>query len=509
MPLSLAIKFASLTCQPATHAVLLTAEGPELGQVGQRLDGQSSGQLTRAMDIASFTGKSHSAVSLLAPAAEQLRHLIVTGAGAASNNDEQAWATIGGHAAGQLASAKTADAAVIMDCAGLADQHSGDAAAAVAMGALLRTYNFDLYKTRKSASDNPDNGGKPDIKLSTLTIHTGDPEGAERALARTMAIAEGVALARDLVNEPANILGPVEFAIRCETLREVGVDVEIFDAERLDDIGMHALLAVAQGSERPARVAVMQWHGAKSKRTKPLCFIGKGVCFDTGGISMKPAGGMEDMKGDMGGAACVTGLIHTLAARQAGVNAIGIVGLVENMPSGSAQRPGDIVQSLSGQTVEVLNTDAEGRLVLADLLTYAQAEFKPRFMINLATLTGAIIIALGKDHAGMFSNNDRLADDLTNCGLAVGEKVWRMPLGKAYDKLIDTPNADMKNIGGRWGGSITAAQFLQRFVDDTPWAHLDIAGTAMASDKSEISRSWASGWGVRLLDRLVSEKYER
>ncbi|HUS95713.1 MAG TPA: leucyl aminopeptidase, partial [Hyphomicrobiaceae bacterium] len=257
------------------------------------------------------------------------------------------------------------------------------------------------------------------------------------------------------------------------------------------------------------RVAVMQWHGAKSKRTKPLCFIGKGVCFDTGGISMKPAAGMEDMKGDMGGAATVTGLMHTLAAREAGVNAIGIVGLVENMPSGNATRPGDIVTSMSGQTIEVLNTDAEGRLVLADLLTYANKQFNPRFMINLATLTGAIIVALGKEHAGLFSNDDKLAADLSEMGEATGEKVWRMPLGKAYDKLIDTPNADMKNIGGRWGGSITAAQFLQRFVDDTPWVHLDVAGVAMASGKTEISRTWASGWGVRLLNELVAQKYEK
>ncbi len=241
-----------------------------------------------------------------------------------------------------------------------------------------------------------------------------------------------------------------------------------------------------------------------------MCFIGKGVCFDTGGISMKPAGGMEDMKGDMGGAACVTGLMHALAQRKANVNAVGIVGLVENMPSGTAQRPGDIISSLSGQTIEVLNTDAEGRLVLADLLTYAQQHYNPRFMINLATLTGAIIVALGKDHAGMFANDsaindEKLVERLTQSGQATGEKVWHMPLGKAYDKMIDTPNADMKNIGGRWGGAITAAQFLNRFVKpDVPWVHLDVAGTAMASEKTEISRSWASGWGVRLLDRLVA-----
>ena len=245
----------------------------------------------------------------------------------------------------------------------------------------------------------------------------------------------------------------------------------------------------------------MQWHGAKSKRTKPLCFVGKGVVFDSGGLSMKPAAGMEDMKGDMGGAACVAGLMLALAQRKAPVNVVGLVGIVENMNSGTAQRPGDIVTSMSGQTIEVLNTDAEGRLVLADVMWYAQERFKPRFLIDLATLTGAIMVALGKEHAGLFANDDKLAEELSKSGEATGEKVWRMPLGKAYDKLIDSKTADMKNIGGRYGGAITAAQFLQRFIKDTPWAHLDVAGTAMDSSRTDISPSWASGWGVRLLDR--------
>ncbi len=272
---------------------------------------------------------------------------------------------------------------------------------------------------------------------------------------------------------------------------------------------MGALLAVGQGSERPSRMVVLQWHGAKSKRAKTLCFVGKGVCFDTGGISMKPAGGMEDMKGDMGGAACVAGLMLALATRKAAVNAVGLIGLTENMPSGKAQRPGDIVTSMSGQTIEVLNTDAEGRLVLADVLWYAQQQFKPRFIVDLATLTGAIIVALGKEYAGLFANDDRLAGELSAAGEATGEKVWRMPLAKAYDKMIDSKNADMKNIGGRHGGAITAAQFLQRFVKDTPWAHLDVAGTAMDSARNDINQSWASGWGVRLLDRLVADNYEK
>ena len=286
------------------------------------------------------------------------------------------------------------------------------------------------------------------------------------------------------------------------SLTDAGVDVEILDEEQLEALKMNALLAVGQGSARPSRVVVMQWNGGKSKRAKPVCFVGKGVCFDTGGISMKPAAGMEDMKGDMGGAACVAGLMLALAKRNAAVNAVGLIGLTENMPSGTAQRPGDIVTSMSGQTIEVLNTDAEGRLVLADVLWYAQDRFKPRLIVDLATLTGAIMVALGKEYAGMFANDDKLAKELDAAGQATGEKVWRMPLAKAYDKLIDSKTADMKNIGGRHGGAITAAQFLQRFIKETPWAHLDVAGTAMDSSRNEINQSWASGWGVRLLDRL-------
>jgi leucyl aminopeptidase len=251
----------------------------------------------------------------------------------------------------------------------------------------------------------------------------------------------------------------------------------------------------------------MRWNGGK-KGTPPVAFIGKGVCFDTGGISIKPAAGMEDMKGDMAGAGCVVGLMHALAGRKAKVNAIGAIGLVENMPDGNAQRPGDIVTSMSGQTIEIINTDAEGRLVLADVVHYINTKFKPKFMVDLATLTGAIMVALGQEHAGLFSNDDQLSERLTQAGLATGEKVWRMPLGPEYDKMIDSKFADMKNTGGRFGGSITAAQFIGRFVGKTPWAHLDIAGTGFSSPSSDINRSWGAGWGVRLLDRLVTEHYE-
>jgi leucyl aminopeptidase len=282
----------------------------------------------------------------------------------------------------------------------------------------------------------------------------------------------------------------------------------VLGERQLRGLKMNALLGVGQGSERESQVVVMRWNGGKAGAA-PLGFIGKGVCFDTGGISIKPAASMEDMKGDMAGAACVVGLMHALAARKAKVNALGIIGLVENMPDGNAQRPGDIVTSMSGQTIEIINTDAEGRLVLGDVLHYANTRFKPAFMIDLATLTGAIMVALGQDHAGMFSNNDQLVERLQKAGEATGEKVWRMPLGPEYDKLIDSKFADMKNTGGRNAGSITAAQFLQRFVGKTPWVHLDIAGTGFSSPQSEVSRGWASGWGVRLLDRLVSDNYEK
>ena len=315
-------------------------------------------------------------------------------------------------------------------------------------------------------------------------------------------------MARNLVNEPPNVLFPVEFADRLKSLEKLGVEVQALDAKAMGKLGMNALLGVGRGSARESRLVTLRWNGARSKRTKPIAIVGKGVCFDSGGISIKPSGGMEDMKGDMGGAACVAGLLHALAARKAKVNVVGVVGLVENMPDGDAMRPGDIVTSMSGQTIEIVNTDAEGRLVLADALWYTQETFSPRAIIDLATLTGAILVALGHEAAGLFANNDELAQRLAAAGEASGERVWRMPLGPAYDKLIDSQFADMKNTGGRNGGSITAAQFLLRFVRETPWAHLDVAGTAMGSPASDINQSWGSGWGVRLLDRLMADSYE-
>ena len=379
----------------------------------------------------------------------------------------------------------------------------GDPAVAAAdfvMGLKLRAYAFDKYKTKKKDED--EKPAKIKIRVGVL-----DPAAAKRALKRADAIAEGVSLARELVNEPPNVLFPAEFAHRAKALEKLGVEVEVMDVAAMKKLGMNALLGVGQGSAHDSRCVIMRWNGAKAS-AKPVAFIGKGVTFDTGGISIKPAGGMEDMKGDMAGAACVVGLMHALAARKAKVNAIGAIGIVENMPGGNAQRPGDIVKTLSGQTIEIINTDAEGRLVLADVLWHVQDKFKPTFMVNLATLTGAILVALGTEYAGLFSNSDELSERLAAAGLATGEKVWRMPMGPAYDKLIDSKFADMKNVGGRHAGSITAAQLLQRFVNDTPWAHLDIAGTGMSSPATDINQSWGSGWGVRLLDRLVADHYE-
>jgi leucyl aminopeptidase len=504
MALKLSIEFAALDTKLSGAVLLFAAEDLALGPIATKLNKTLDGQLEAAAEISYFKGNAKQTFEVLAPAKMVDCRFVLAGLGDVAKMSENDWVYTGGRAAGSLGSGRAASATIVLDVNGL---ETPDAIAAdIGMGALLRSYEFDTYKTKKA--DKADDEVKPAPKLKKLTILTADPKAARKEFAKREAIANGVTIARQLVNEPANMLGPIEFASECAKLKKLGVDVEVLEVPALKKLKMDSLLAVAQGSDRPARVAVMQWNGSKAKKSNPLCFIGKGVVFDTGGISMKPAGGMEDMKGDMGGAACVTGLMAALAGRKAPVNVVGIVGLVENMASAKAQRPGDIVTSMSGQTIEVINTDAEGRLVLCDLLWYARERFKPRFMINLATLTGAILVALGREHAGLFSNDDQLSAELSGVGEATGEKVWRMPLGPAYDKLIDTPNADMKNIGGRLAGSITAAQFLQRFVKDTPWVHLDVAGVAMASNKTDISRTWASGWGVRLLDALIARNYE-
>jgi leucyl aminopeptidase len=461
---------------------------------------QPSGDLvTRAAKLERFTGKSGSVLDIAVPERLGVTRLVVIGAGKKADLKPQDFLKLGGSAMGRIPSAAT-DALIVAE---LADGSMTAAQSAdLAAGVKLRAYAFTRYKTKKTDHDKPAD--------KSISIAVADVAAARKAFAPVGAIADGVIIARDLVNEPANVLYPVEFARRAALLKKQRVAVEVLDVAAMKKLGMGALLGVGQGSRHDSRMVVMRWNGGK-KSDAPVAFVGKGVCFDTGGISIKPAGGMEDMKGDMAGAACVVGLMHALAARKANVNAVGVIGLVENMPDGNAQRPGDIVTSMSGQTIEIINTDAEGRLVLADALWYTAKRFKPKFMVDLATLTGAIIVSLGHEHAGLFSNNDQLSERLTKCGLETGEPVWRMPLGPEYDKQIDSKFADVKNTGsGRWGGAITAAQFLLRFVaDKTPWAHLDIAGTGFDSRQNEINKSWGSGWGVRLLDRLVAEHYEK
>tara|TARA_Y100001970_G_scaffold254747_1_gene330804 strand:+ start:375 stop:1838 length:1464 start_codon:yes stop_codon:yes gene_type:complete len=366
-------------------------------------------------------------------------------------------------------------------------------------GSILGSYTFNKYKTKNVTKN----------VLSLIEIFSTNSTKQNKNFNRYSSIADGVFYARDLVNEPSNVLYPKSYANRIQKLKQFGLKVEVLGETKMKALKMHSLVGVGQGSQRESQLVIMQWNGNKGKKNKPICFVGKGVCFDSGGISIKPSNKMEEMIGDMGGSAAVVGTMLSLAKRKAKVNAIGIVGLVENMPDGKAQKPGDIIKSMSGQTIEIQNTDAEGRLVLADALWYAQKRFKPELMIDLATLTGAMVISLGSLIAGLFSNNDKLSENLIAAGEESGDLVWRFPLSKSYDKLINSKFADMKNIGMGGAGSITAAQFLQRFVNKVPWAHLDIAGTATGMPKTSTNTSWATGFGVHLLDTFVKKFYEK
>ena len=381
-----------------------------------------------------------------------------------------------------------------------AENLTAKAAAETAYGATLRNWRIDKYRTKLAETAKP--------SVTSLTV-VGAPAEAEGLWPSYAAIADGVALTKELVSEPANIIYPESFVERCKHLGDMGIEITVLDDKDMAKLGMGALLGVAQGSRRPARLLVMRWDGTGGAQEKPVVFVGKGVTFDTGGISIKPAAGMEDMKWDMGGAGAVAGTMKALAGRKAKAHVVGVCGLVENMPDGNAQRPGDVVTSMNGQTIEVINTDAEGRLVLCDALHWAQETYKPDTIIDLATLTGAIIMALASEYAGLFSNNDELSDKLTAAGTATGDKLWRFPLTPAYDKMIDSPIADMKNVGGKGAGSITAAQFLQRFIKDgVKWAHLDIAGTVWADKDGATWAKGATGYGVKLLDRFVADNYE-
>ncbi|WP_336978045.1 leucyl aminopeptidase [Brevundimonas nasdae] len=462
---------------------------------GTALDGKANGALTKAAGKGRFTGKAGQSLSIAAPAGVEADAVLLVGAGAKDKLDDLAVEAFGGNA---YAAVKLSGAEVLtIDASDL----SPEQAARVGFAARLAAYRFDKYRTTQKADKIP--------SITTIRVVTTDLRGAEAALEPLSAVADGVIFARDLVSEPANVLYPAEFAKRVKALESLGLEVEILGEAEMEKLGMRTLLGVGQGSRRESQLAIMKWNGGEAG-AQPLAFVGKGVCFDTGGISIKPAEGMEDMKWDMGGAAAVTGTMIALASRKAKVNVVGVLGLVENMPDGNAQRPGDVVVSMSGQTVEVINTDAEGRLVLADALWYTQERFKPKFMIDLATLTGAMIVALGLDYAGVFSNSDDVADPILAAAKKVGENFWRMPIPAIYEQHIDSKIADVKNTGnGRAGGSITAALFLQRFTNGVPWAHLDIAPTAWANKSpSPTVPEGGVGFAVRTLDQMVADFYE-
>lgn len=491
------VGFVPFSATPRGVLVVFTDETMRFGPATRKALTGAEETVKRAAAAAQFKGKNGSALDILAPEGLKVGRLIVTGTGKAGSLKEEDYIKIGGTSVARL---KAGNDAVTMIAELPGGSLKPDQTASIAAGIRLRAYKFDRYKTKTKDEDR--------ALKTQVSIAVADVAATRKAFGPTNNVVDGVLIARELVNEPPNILYPAEFARRAAQLRKLGVQVEILDVAAMTKLKMGALLGVSQGSAHDGRMVVMRWNGAANKAEKPVAFIGKGVCFDTGGISIKPSGSMEDMKGDMAGAACVVGLMHALAARKAKVNVVGAIGLVENMPDGNAQRPGDIVTTMSGQTIEIINTDAEGRLVLADVLWYTAQKYKPKFMVDLATLTGAILVALGTEYAGLFSNNDQLSERLTKAGHATGERVWRMPLGPEYDKQIDSKFADMKNAGSRNGGSITAAQLLQRFVGETPWAHLDIAGTGMGAPASDINTSWGSGYGVRLLDQLVADYYE-
>ena len=480
---------------------IMATEGGELLEAGKALDAATSGRIAKAIKAARFTGGAGQVADVLAPEGIDFARVLVIGVGKADGADGMTIERWAGHAVKRTLTSGAEKLVLQPDA--LPTVSKAEAGAHAAMGARLAAYRFDSYKTKLKPEQKP--------TLQAVEIMMDGTAAAKARAEKDEAIVEGVFFARDLVSEPPNVLYPESFAERLRDLETIGVEVEVLDQAQMDRLGMGALLGVAQGSHRPGRLVTMKWNGS-SKKGKPLALVGKGVTFDTGGISLKPGAGMDEMKGDMGGAAAVAGAMKAVALRKAKANVVGIVALVENMPGPNAQRPGDIVTTMSGQTIEVLNTDAEGRLILADAVWYAQDKFDPAAVIDLATLTGAVIVALGHEHAGLFANDEDLAHAITAAATAEGEAVWRLPLSAAYDKLIDTPNADMKNIAGKpMAGSIIGAQFVKRFIKDgVPWAHLDIAGTAWkpAPYEDPISPTWATGYGVRLLNRLIASRYE-
>ena len=501
------ISFAALPARVQSGSwVVAASEGGTLTPATIRADKASGGALSRGLKVSRFTGKSGQLLEVLAPAGLAASRILLVGLGKPDALDEKGLETIGAEIVRKLETLGETSATFEIEAPKGSKIKSGEIAAHLAFGARLRSYAFNKYRTK-----NLDEHKK---RLKDIRVAAPDTAAAKRAYAGLGAVADGIFLARDLVNEPPNVLYPEEFARRVKALSKTGLKVEVLGEAEMKKQGFGALLGVGQGSARDSQLVVMQWNGApksNKKKSAPIAFIGKGVCFDSGGLLLKPGASMAGMKGDMGGAAAVTGAMLALATRKAKVNAVGVIGLVENMPGGDAIRPDDVLTSLSGQTIEVLNTDAEGRLVLADALTYTQRRFKPKFIVDLATLTGAIVQTLGFEHAGVFSNDDKLAGRLTDAGRYTGERIWRLPLDPFYDKMIRSKIADVKNVGGANSGAITAAQFLKRFVDEgTVWAHLDIAGVAWQDGEQKVQiPSWGTGWGVRLLNRLVKEHYEQ
>ena len=470
---------------------------PSSGTTASSLDslGAAKSGVAAALKRSRFEGDAGTVVEIFLEG-DGGRRLIVVGTGNKANDGDAAEKFAGAAIARLLTSGETH---AVIDLSGL--KLDADAAARVAFAAALRSWRYDRYRTRIKE--------KQKATLTTVTIVGAGQAAEERYATRYAAVVEGVALTRELVTEPANIIYPESFVERVtESVKGLGLEIQVLDRAAMEKLGMGALLGVAQGSVREPKMLVMKWNGGKSGEA-PVALIGKGVTFDTGGISIKPAQNMEAMKWDMGGAGAVAGAMKALAGRKAKANVVGVCGLVENMPDGNAQRPGDVVTTMSGQTVEVINTDAEGRLVLCDAMTWTQRTFKPKSMIDLATLTGAMVITLGHEYAGIFCNDEALAGQLIKAAGESGDKLWRQPLGEAYDRLIDSPIADMKNVGPREAGSITAAQFLLRYVEDgVAWAHLDIAGMAWADKASATAEKGATGYGVRLLDQFIADTAE-
>ena len=485
------IKFADTA--KAEISAFLIDEGGKLPASAKSLDTACGGLLSEALNAKRFTGKPGQIAVIVLPKGSVAKRAVLVGGGKPADRTARTFEKIGGSFVKSQAMSGFKTAALSVEDA--------QGAAHIGAGVRLAAYRFDTYFTKQKPESLP--------SLETLTLVDGDPKSARAAFARLDANIDGTYFARDLVNEPPNVLFPAEFAKRLKALESLGLEVEVLGEKEMKKLGMGSLLGVGQGSVKESKMAIMRWNGGK-KGEAPVALVGKGVCFDTGGISLKPGAGMEDMRGDMGGAAAVSGAMVALAKRKAKANVVGLVGLVENMPDGDAIRPGDILTSASGQTIEVLNTDAEGRLVLADVLWYAQKFEKPKAIVDLATLTGAVVVALGHHHAAMYSTEQKTAKALADAGETTGEKVWPMPLGPEYDRLLKSRYADMKNIGGRAAGSITAAQFLKRFVNEgMDWTHLDIAGVAWVNgEKEPTDPSWASGFGPRLLSQWIADNYE-